>query len=100
MAKNMKRPQVSQSGIQLSSWDDWFENCGQAVPLLTDYEEVLWNYYNDSFDQKEYDRMSALYAGHHASGFYNSEPLFQNWKIKKLASVGLSLIHISEPTRH
>ena len=32
--------------------------------------------------------MSALYAGHHASGFYNSEPLFQNWKIKKLASVG------------
>ncbi len=88
MAKNMKRPQVSQSGIQLSSWDDWFENCGQAVPLLTDYEEVLWNYYNDSFDQKEYDRMSALYAGHHASGFYNSEPLFQNWKIKKLASVG------------
>ena len=83
--------------IVISSWDEWFENCGAVVPLLTDYENLAWSYYEQMYAAADSNRMSQMYAGHHASAFYRKEPVFakHKWKtviLKALIGLGVGTL--------
>lgn len=66
--------------IVISSWDDWFENCGALVPMLQDYENFMWSYYGQMYPESESQKMNQLYASHHSSAFYRKEPAFAKHK--------------------
>lgn len=63
-----KKGKQNVSRIPMESWDDWFENCGEVASQLTEYEDVLWNYYNAMYGESS--GWYASYAGKHKTGFY------------------------------
>lgn len=75
-----KSMQNSNRPLEITSWDDWFENCGAMVPALQEYENQLWNYFEMMFSPKESGMMYQMYSGRHTSDFYESEPAFPKWK--------------------
>lgn len=78
--------------LEMRSWDDWFENCGRLVPLLTEYEDVLWNYFSEMFSEKDAMRKNQMYASHHDDMFYKKDRAFPTWQWKKVcikALIGL-----------
>lgn len=75
--------------LDIQSWDDWFEACGQVIPLLEDYEEELGAWYA-CIEKDDAKRMSR-FSGHHNDGFYRDESKFPTWRaldIAKFAGIG------------
>lgn len=85
------------SSVIISSWDNWFENCGALVPLLKDYEDVLWDYFGMWYSKKDNDSQSQVYATHHASKFYKDDSGFPKcqWKfivLRALCGLGIGVL--------
>ena len=92
-----KQQALTEQQIPMDSWDDWFENCGRLVPILTEYEDVLWNYYSLFFSEKNDGKKYQGYASHHDSQFYKKEKDFPKcqWKgiaLKSLIGLGIGTL--------
>lgn len=92
-----KQQALAEQQIPMESWDDWFENCGRMVPILTEYEDVLWNYYSLFFSEKNDGKKYQRYASHHDSQFYKKEKDFPKcqWKgiaLKSLIGLGVGTL--------
>ena len=75
-----KKGKRNVSRIPMESWDDWFENCGEVASQLTEYEDVLWNYYNAMYGESS--GWYASYAGKHKTGFYETDNPFPKWRMR------------------
>lgn len=74
--------------VPMESWEDWFENCGKLVPLLTEYEDVLWSYHDLMYSKKQEEQKFQHYAMHHDCAFYEHDKVFPMWKLSDVLLKG------------
>lgn len=69
----------------IHNWDEWFQSCGAILKDVSEYENLMSQYYDNQYSKKPDDRQAAQaeYQTRHDSGFYNKLKKVPGWKMKQ-----------------
>lgn len=81
----------SVNSLQITNWDDWFQNCGSLYSDLQSYENYMQQYYNvqNSKTPEGQQRAMSGFQSNHQTSFFDKNPTIPSWKLKKICISGL-----------
>lgn len=92
IVKKKQASPVVATEVQITNWDDWFQNCGVLVGMLQSYEDEMQLYYNtqNSKTPEGHNRAVSGFQSRHKKGFYQKNTSLPLWKMKRIFLIGIS----------